>query len=148
MYTNQGGLTDSWGAAWSTIADKVKDLNAVIGYELTNEPVPLNPYLGPLKALLPWNANGEGLMPAYDILSQHIREVDDEKLIFFPNVVWSDLGGRTEDIGKTNGFEHPPGGEDYANRTVLAYHWYSPPQSFDNAPKYIDEFVFPNADRL
>lgn len=148
MYTNENGLTDGWGRAWAKIADKVKDLNEVIGLELTNEPMPLNPYTGPLKALVPWLANGKGLMPAYDILSGYIREADEDALIVFPIVTWSDLKGHTEDLGFTDGFEHPPGGEEYANKTVLAYHYYPPPQDSSNIPKYINEFIHPNADRL
>lgn len=112
---------------WAKIAGKVKDLDEVIGLELTNEPMPHNPYAGPIKGLVPWIANGKGLMPAYDILSDHIREVDEDAIIFFPVVTWSDLGGRTEDYGFTTGFEAPPGGEQYANRSVLAYHHYAPP---------------------
>jgi len=34
------------------------------------------------------------------------------------------------------GFQHTPGGSVYSNRSVLAYHWYSPPQFEKDIPIY------------
>lgn len=39
--------------------------------------------------------------------------------VYFESVTWDEL---------TVGFENPPGGFDYANRSVLSYHFYIPPQ--------------------
>lgn len=39
--------------------------------------------------------------------------------VYFESVTWDEL---------TVGFEQPPGGFDYANRSVLSYHFYIPPQ--------------------
>ena len=38
--------------------------------------------------------------------------------LFFESVTWDET---------TVGFEHVPGGLDYANRSVLSWHFYSPP---------------------
>ena len=40
-------------------------------------------------------------------------------LLFFGGTTWDDLGV---------GFTAPPGGGAYANRSVVAYHYYAPPQ--------------------
>lgn len=55
------------------------------------------------------------------MLNAAIRAVDDSTLIFFAGVTWDDFGV---------GMDHPPGGSDYADRSVLAYHYYTPPQVF------------------
>jgi len=47
-----------------------------------------------------------------------VRKVDEDRLIFFAGVTWDDLGV---------GFKTPPGGNEEANRSVIAYHYYSPP---------------------
>jgi hypothetical protein len=45
--------------------------------------------------------------------------VNDDILVFFAGVTWDDFGV---------GMDHVPGGDAYANRSVLAYHFYQPPQ--------------------
>merc|ERR1719213_823541 len=67
----------------------------------------------------PRNADARNLQPLYDRVNAAIRAVDDDVLLFFAGTTWDDLGA---------GFTAPPGGEAYANRSVLAYHYYKPPQ--------------------
>jgi len=55
----------------------------------------------------------------YDKINSAVRAVDPEALIFFAGVTWDDLGA---------GFTAAPGGAAFANRSVLAYHYYPPPQ--------------------
>ena len=52
-------------------------------------------------------------------LNAAIRAADENALVFFPGVVFDNSGP---------GFSAPPGGAEYANRSVLAYHFYVPPQ--------------------
>lgn len=54
----------------------------------------------------------------YNILNDAIRQVDEKHLIFFEPVTWDDL---------EVGFENVPGGDEFKNRSVLAYHIYMPP---------------------
>ncbi len=54
-----------------------------------------------------------------DRLNAAIRAVDAHALVFFPGVVFDRAGP---------GFSAAPGGDEYANRSVLAYHFYVPPQ--------------------
>lgn len=45
--------------------------------------------------------------------------MDPDTLIFFEPI--------TFDNGVPVGFTHPPGGKRYADKSVLAYHYYKPP---------------------
>lgn len=67
----------------------------------------------------PHNADRLKLQPAYDRINAAVRAVDQDVLIFFAGVTWDDLG---------SGFTAAPGGAEYANRSVLAFHYYDPPQ--------------------
>jgi endoglycosylceramidase len=68
----------------------------------------------------PSNADRSRLQPAYDRINTAVRQFDEDVLIFFAGVTWDDVGP---------GFTAPPGGDDFANRSVLAYHYYEPPQA-------------------
>lgn len=68
-------------------------------------------------------ADKNRLQPAYDVLSQAIRAVDDTTLVFFAAVTWDDV--------VPAGFTAAPGGAAQADRSVFAYHYYSPPQMVD-----------------
>jgi len=59
-----------------------------------------------------------------------VREVSPDVLIFFAGVTADDLGP---------GFTAAPGGAQFANRSVLAYHFYKPPQL--SAKSQVSEFT-------
>lgn len=65
-------------------------------------------------------ADREALQPAYDHLATVIREVDSSALIFFAAVTWDDV--------VPAGFTAAPGGEEFSDRSVFTYHFYTPPQ--------------------
>jgi len=73
--------------------------------------------------MVPWpnptNGDATNLQPLYDRVNAAVRSVDDDVLLFVPGVTWGDLGA---------GFTAAPGGAAYANRTVISYHYYQPPQ--------------------
>lgn len=117
LYNNTDGLLDSWAAFWAKTASGFKNFSYVIGYELINEPWAGDIYADPL-LLVPGVADRMNLAPAYEVLSKAIREHDEEHCIFFEGVTWDDFGV---------GFQGVPGGEFYRNRSVLSYHYYSPP---------------------
>ena len=117
LYNNTDGLLDSWTAFWAKTASGFKDFHNVIGYELINEPWAGDIYSDPL-LLVPGVADKKNLGPVYDVLSKAIREHDQQHCIFFEGVTWDDFGV---------GFRNVPGGELYRNRSVLSYHYYSPP---------------------
>ena len=117
LYNNTDGLLDSWTAFWAKTASGFKDFHNVIGYELINEPWAGDIYSDPL-LLVPGVADKKNLGPVYDVLSKATREHDQQHCIFFEGVTWDDFGV---------GFRNVPGGELYRNRSVLSYHYYSPP---------------------
>ena len=117
LYQNTNGLRDEWEKFWVKTAKTFKNHSSVMGYELINEPWAGNIYRQPT-LLLPTIADKQNLAPAYDVLANAIRKVDNEHCIFFEPVTWDDFGV---------GFEAVPGGSDYQNRSVLSYHYYIPP---------------------
>jgi endoglycosylceramidase len=122
LYTNMHNLTEAWGAFWAKTASEVLDLDNVLGFELINEPFAGNPFKNPLIMARGW-ADSWRLQPAYDTLVRHIRQVDTKTLVFFAGVTW--------DNNHPAGFKHAPGGPQEANRSVLAYHYYVPPNGED-----------------
>lgn len=118
LYNNTDGLLDSWSSFWARTAQQFVDNPYVLGYELINEPW-AGYWYDNLKLLLPTVADKINLAPAYEVINKAIREVDDCHNVFFESVTWDEL---------EVGFEQVPGGSDYANRSVLSYHFYIPPQ--------------------
>jgi endoglycosylceramidase len=97
---------------WGVVAERFADRGEVLGYELLNEPFMGDFYRDPLIAVPhpnPRNADAKRLQPAYDRLNAKIRSHDDDTLVFFAGVTWDDAGP---------GFSAPPGGEEYADRSV------------------------------
>ena len=118
LYTNFDGLRDSWAQFWKTIATAAQGTgNAVLGFELINEP-----WAGDIEKhpeqILPGVADRELLQPFYDVAASKIREVDNSHIIFFEGVTFDWL---------YSGFSHVPGGSGYSNLSVLSYHFYVPP---------------------
>eukprot|EP00928_Gymnodinium_smaydae_P021560 TRINITY_DN18432_c0_g1_i1.p1 TRINITY_DN18432_c0_g1~~TRINITY_DN18432_c0_g1_i1.p1 ORF type:complete len:551 (+),score=94.55 TRINITY_DN18432_c0_g1_i1:165-1817(+) len=141
LYTNHNGVTDAWGKFFAKFAAISKDCGSVLGFNLINEPFTGMAYHNPLR-LLPKFAN-KLLQGAYDIVARHIREIDEDRLIFFPGVPWSDLHDHEVD----DGFTHAPGGDEYSNRSVLTFHYYIPPQVNNSERTYVD-IMLKNAQRL
>jgi endoglycosylceramidase len=122
LYTNAHGMADAWAEMWAEVAAYFKGMPEVLGLELINEPFAGDFYKNPLIMVPhpnPLNADRSRLEPAYNRINAAVRKVDSEVLLFFAGVTWDDAGP---------GFKSAPGGEDYANRSVLAYHYYPPPQ--------------------
>lgn len=89
----------------------------VLAYELLNEPWPGDIFGSP-HLLLPGRAAEENLAPFYEVIATAIRRVDPDALIAFAPVTYADFGP---------GFSKVPMGPAYANKSMLAYHFYSPP---------------------
>jgi len=119
LYTNENGVLDAWAGFWSTVATRFRSLPSVLGYELINEPWAGDVFEDP-KLLVPSVADRTRLQPAYDRLASAIRSIDSQALIFFAAVTWDDP--------IPVGFTSAPGGVEFADRSVFAYHFYEPPQ--------------------
>jgi endoglycosylceramidase len=130
-----GPLEGRWALFWRRVAATFRARSSVLGYELINEPFAGNVYENPL-LMVPGVADLHKLQPAYDGLSAAIREEDEDALIFFAGVTWDDFDARK---WYGEGFSAAPGGERFANRSVLAYHFYAPPQKRGQEASYFAE---------
>eukprot|EP01062_Namystynia_karyoxenos_P032379 TRINITY_DN2386_c2_g1_i1.p1 TRINITY_DN2386_c2_g1~~TRINITY_DN2386_c2_g1_i1.p1 ORF type:complete len:542 (+),score=170.39 TRINITY_DN2386_c2_g1_i1:83-1627(+) len=135
LYTNHNNLTNSWGAFWAEVAKSFNGASELLGLELINEPFIGNPYKDPLH-LLPDLGDRQRLQPAYDSLAAAIRAVDPDALIFFAGCTWDRTGDKIVDI-LPFGFTHAPGGAEFADRSVNAWHYYEPPQDKTKTKEYV-----------
>lgn len=86
-----------------------------LSFKLTfKEPWAGNIYKNPI-LLSPGSADFINLEPFYSIIHDAIRTVDKDALVFFESVTWDNF---------KVGFTAPPGGAEYANKSVLSYHHY------------------------
>lgn len=67
--------------------------------------------------MIPGIADRKKLSPMYDQINTEIRKHDEDRLIFFESVTWEITG-----LGEKIGFQHAPGGHEFANRSVLSFH--------------------------
>jgi len=118
LFDNVDGIQDSFAAFWRKVAENFASNDNVIGYEIINEPWSGNLWSNPLRMVPMW-ADYFNLQPMYDRVNNYIRQIDDKHLIFFESVTWDDFF--------PIGFSHAPGGKQFANRSVLSYHYYDQP---------------------
>eukprot|EP00933_Yihiella_yeosuensis_P012235 TRINITY_DN12048_c0_g1_i4.p1 TRINITY_DN12048_c0_g1~~TRINITY_DN12048_c0_g1_i4.p1 ORF type:complete len:243 (-),score=44.63 TRINITY_DN12048_c0_g1_i4:365-1093(-) len=116
MYDNVKGKFDKWVAFWTEVANRTGQNKRVLGYELSNKPFAGDFYAHPLN-MLPWLADRDRLQRVFDKLALAIRKLAPEQLIFFESVTWEVTG-----YGERYGFDRPPGGHEYANRSVFSFH--------------------------
>jgi endoglycosylceramidase len=122
LWDNWNGTGDAYVAMWAKVAARFKDRTEVVGFNLFNEPFAGDLYHRPLIMVpypSPTNADRVNLQPTYDKVNTAVRAIDEDVLLFVAGITWGDLG---------SGFTAAPGGADYANRTVMTYHFYDPPQ--------------------
>ena len=101
---------------WQVVASRFSGYPSVLGYELINEPWIGDVYEDP-RRFLPGHTEKDFLQPMYQHVAKRIREVDDEKIIFYE--------GLTIDYWPI-GFQETPGGAEYDDRQALSYHIYCP----------------------
>lgn len=123
IYKDTHGGRTAWAAAWKTFATAFKGEAGVIAYELMNEPFAGDIYEDPL-LLDPAFAGKHNLQPAYDVVADAIREVDDETVIMYEPVTWGMIFDTRKIASLGSGFTHVPGGAQYANRSAYSYHYY------------------------
>lgn len=116
------------GDHWEAVASHLADADGLLGYELINEPWPARGVNGSWHFL----SDSDTLLPLYEYLHSRIRSVDDDALFFFEPLV---LESYLSMVRKYTNFpEGGPGGLDYANRSVYAYHSYCSNDA-DGTPK-------------
>ena len=89
-------------------------------YEIINEPWAGNIYAKP-SLLLPGVAGRDNLLPFYDVIAADIRAEDTDHIIFYEPVTWGMIFNGTL-LGP--GFDHVPGGKQWANKSVFSFHYY------------------------
>ena len=89
-------------------------------YEIINEPWAGNIYAKP-SLLLPGVAGSDNLLPFYDVIAANIRSVDVDHIIFYEPVTWGMIFNGTV-LG--SGFDHVPGGKEWAHKSVYSFHYY------------------------
>ena len=119
---------------WGRVTQRYKNQTNLLGYELINEPFAGNIYRNP-ELMIPGFADRINLQPFYDNLNSVIRTQDPNALIWFESTTWDDF--------VPMGFEHPPGGFDYSNRSVVSFHFYHPPNLTPG-----NQFASRNADAI
>jgi endoglycosylceramidase len=82
-----------------------------------NEPFAGDIYKNPL-LLWPGVADKEKLQPMYEEINEAIRAFDTRNLVLFQGVVWEVV----LPVGEKYGFTQPPGGAQWANKSVLSFH--------------------------
>lgn len=102
---------------WTVVAGTFKDQPGVLGYELMNEPWPGDVFSNPL-LFLPGIADKRNLAPFYEKLQGAVRSVDRERILFFETITFDNF---------RCGWSTVPGGAEWQNKTVLSYHYYTPP---------------------
>eukprot|EP00698_Gefionella_okellyi_P018391 TRINITY_DN5504_c0_g1_i1.p1 TRINITY_DN5504_c0_g1~~TRINITY_DN5504_c0_g1_i1.p1 ORF type:complete len:535 (-),score=129.34 TRINITY_DN5504_c0_g1_i1:62-1612(-) len=118
IYSNTDGIGDAFSNFWLKVATEFHNRSSVIAYELMNEPWAGNIFADPA-LMIPQVADVKNLQPTWNRTAAVIRTVDDKHIIMFAAVTWDDANV---------GFTDVPGGAEYRNRSVLAYHYYIPPQ--------------------
>eukprot|EP00413_Alexandrium_margalefii_P045109 CAMPEP_0204603200 /NCGR_PEP_ID=MMETSP0661-20131031/57124_1 /ASSEMBLY_ACC=CAM_ASM_000606 /TAXON_ID=109239 /ORGANISM="Alexandrium margalefi, Strain AMGDE01CS-322" /LENGTH=540 /DNA_ID=CAMNT_0051614245 /DNA_START=6 /DNA_END=1628 /DNA_ORIENTATION=+ len=122
LWDNWNGIGDAFAAVWAKIATRFKGRPEVVGFEVLNEPFVGDVYHNPLRMVpypYPLNADRMNMQPTYDKVNAAVRAVDEDVLLFVEGVTWGNYG---------SGFSAAPGGPGCGNRTVVAYHYYEPPQ--------------------
>jgi len=117
IYQNIKNKRDKFAAYWGHVARRFANSTYVLGYELMNEPFSGDPYRYPLN-LIPGMADHNRFQKLYDQLNGAIRAEDPDRMIFFQSVTWEVV----LPVGERFGFDHVPGGVEFANRSVLSFH--------------------------
>lgn len=118
LYSNNFGLRDAWANFWKTVAEYMKPLgSAVLGYELMNEPW-AGDVVQDILLIVPGVADMVNLQQMWEAGAAAIRSVDTDHAIWFEGVTWDWFGV---------GFTQVPGGDAWRNKSVLSYHFYTPP---------------------
>lgn len=117
IYQNVKKKRTKFAQFWRHVAARFSASSFVLGYELMNEPFSGDLYHYPLN-LFPGLADRNRFQLMYDELSRAIRAEDPHRLIMFQSVTWEVV----LPVGERFGFDHVPGGKEFANRSVLSVH--------------------------
>eukprot|EP01083_Nonionella_stella_P071620 192504_1 len=122
LYSN-ATLQQAFGDYWAELTKSFKSTPGIVGFELFNEPWAGDIYKDP-SLMWPGKADSKNLAPFYDAIVPSIYDNDEDRVVFFESVTWTDeFNARWTQ----SGFKRVPGGEEYADRSVFSFHFYKPP---------------------
>ena len=125
FYDNENGLLDKFINFWSVVAQKFKNSEYVIGYDIWNEPFPGGLYDDPLKMISPGKADDAQLLPFYRKIDSSLRKIDPEFLLMFEPMPFPDYIQLFSDISIRGRFsEAPLQSENLKQKQMLNYHSY------------------------
>lgn len=120
LYDNDNNTLTAFGSFWTRVADQFSSQSNILAYEILNEP-----WLGDVfddpDLLIPGQADKKNLARMNQAIHEAIRTVDNKHIIFYEPAT----GGNILDATPV-GYTALPGGEEYQNRSGLAYHIYCP----------------------
>jgi len=103
---------------WAAVAEHLRGEPGVLGYEMLNEPWSSRGFNDSWHVL----SDSHTVLPLYQTLHDRIRSIDQDTLFFFEPLV---LESYESVVHRYSDFpQGGPGGIDYANRSVFAYHSY------------------------
>ena len=92
LYNNTYEAVERWANFWAKMAETFKDNPNVIGYEYMNEPW-IGDYFQDPSLALPGYASQQNLVPAYDHITERVREVDPNNgIVFYEPMIYGQLG--------------------------------------------------------
>ncbi|KAI8619624.1 glycoside hydrolase superfamily [Chytriomyces sp. MP71] len=115
LWDNANGMRDDFVNYWKVVAKAFLPFKNILGYDIINEPWNGDIFKNPLRAD-PIYANVHNLQPFYDAVSEGIRSIDPNAIIFFEPVALSQAAV---------GFNSGPNGAGNATKNVLNFHYYS-----------------------
>ena len=118
LYDTRSYLHKKYVKYWQKLAETFRGNPYIVAYELINEPFVGNAIRNPF-LLMPTVADRFKFQHFYDNVVSSIRQVDPDTNICFEPI--------TFDFAFNSGFSHPPGGKMYKNKSILCYHFESPP---------------------
>jgi endoglycosylceramidase len=119
LYNEGSSFNQAFTNFWQKTAEHFKD-KPILGYEFINEPWAGDIFADPA-LLTPGHAGRKNLMPFYDRLSETIRAIDNQHLLFYEPVTWGMIFNGTV-LG--SGLDHVPGGQDHLDKSVFSFHYY------------------------
>eukprot|EP01084_Bolivina_argentea_P149859 261739_1 len=144
IYDNYNGLRDSFADHFGILAKQLYNVSGIIGFELFNEPG-VGDYFTYPQLKIPAVTDRVNLQPFYDAIAPKIYGNDSDRIIMFEPPTYLDV---TMNSSWTEiGFTHVPGGVQYSNKSIFAFHYYANSVSRDQYfyDRTYDGYVILNA---
>ncbi len=124
FWQNKNNIQDRFFDYWRVVANRFKNSESVLGYDIINEPFAANLQKYSMMFFEQQKFDRELLTPFYQQAVEVIRKEDSSHFVFFEPAQFPGtiplFGGIIADVG----FSQNPGGQEFKNRAVLDEHLY------------------------